>query len=140
MGDRVTVNRAWRSFFGAGLIRTSGNFGTQAPSPDHPELLDWLAVKFRENGRHLKSLHRLIVTSATYQQSSQASPEQLQRDPENRHLARPRFRLSGESIRDHMLLPAADCSHKMQAQVFIPATPECHGACLWQYRLEGFFR
>lgn len=124
MGDRVTVNRAWRSFFGAGLIRTSGNFGTQAPSPDHPELLDWLAVKFRENGRHLKSLHRLIVTSAIYQQSSQASPEQLQRDPENRHLARgPRFRLSGELIRDHMLAASGRLSHKMQGPGVYPPQP-----------------
>jgi len=124
MGDRVTVNRAWRSFFGAGLIRTSGNFGTQAPSPDHPELLDWLALKFREDGRHLKLLHRLIVTSATYRQSSQASPEQLERDPENRYLARgPRFRLSGELIRDHMLAASGQLSHKMEGPGVYPPQP-----------------
>jgi hypothetical protein len=106
------------------LIRTSGNFGTQAPSPDHPELLDWLALKFREDGRHLKLLHRLIVTSATYRQSSQASPEQLERDPENRYLARgPRFRLSGELIRDHMLAASGQLSHKMEGPGVYPPQP-----------------
>ena len=59
LGDRVAVNRAWRSFFGYGLIRTSGDFGTQAPAPDHPDLLDWLAIEFRKNGMSLKKLHRL---------------------------------------------------------------------------------
>ena len=82
IGDRVTVNRAWRSLFGYGLIRTSGDFGTQAPAPDHPELLDWLAVEFRQQGMSLKKLHCLIVTSATYRQSSTASPELLEKDPQ----------------------------------------------------------
>ena len=88
IGDRVVVNRAWRSFFGYGLIRTSGDFGTQAPAPDHPELLDWLAVEFRKRGMSLKKLHRLIVSSSTYRQDSKVSPSLFEKDPQNRLLAR----------------------------------------------------
>ena len=125
IGDRVTVNRAWRSLFGYGLIRTSGDFGTQAPAPDHPELLDWLAVEFRKMGLSLKQLHRLIVTSATYRQSSNASPELLEKDPQNRLLARgPRLRLSGELIRDHMLHASGKLSTKMYGPGVYPPQPK----------------
>ena len=125
IGDRVTVNRAWRSLFGYGLIRTSGDFGTQAPAPDHPELLDWLAVEFRKMGLSLKQLHRLIVTSATYRQSSNASPELLEKDPQNRLLARgPRLRLSGELIRDHMLHASGKLSSKMYGPGVYPPQPK----------------
>jgi hypothetical protein len=124
LGDRVTVNRAWRSFFGAGLIRTSGDFGTQAAAPDHPELLDWLAVKFRKGGMSLKKLHRLIVNSSTYRQSSEASRKLLDLDPQNRLLARgPRFRLSGELIRDHMLAASGKLSSKMFGPGVYPPQP-----------------
>ena len=125
IGDRVTVNRAWRSLFGYGLIRTSGDFGTQAPAPDHPELLDWLAVEFRRMGLSLKQLHRLIVTSATYRQSSNASPDLLEKDPQNRLLARgPRLRLSGELIRDHMLHASGKLSSKMYGPGVYPPQPK----------------
>jgi len=124
LGDRVVVNRAWRSFFGAGLIRTSGDFGTQAAAPDHPELLDWLAVEFRKGGMSLKKLHRLIVTSSTYRQSSQASKKLLDLDPQNHHLARgPRFRLSGELIRDHMLAASGKLSSRMFGPGVYPPQP-----------------
>ena len=124
IGDRVVVNRAWRSFFGYGLIRTSGDFGTQAAAPDHPELLDWLAVEFRKNGMSLKKLHRLIATSSTYRQDSQVSEELLKIDPQNRLLSRgPRFRLSGELIRDHMLKASGKLSNKMFGPGVFPPQP-----------------
>ena len=124
LGDRVVVNRAWRSFFGAGLLRTNGDFGTQAPAPDHPELLDWLAVEFRKQGMSLKKLHRLIVTSSTYKQDSKVLPSLLKKDPQNRFLARgPRFRLSGELIRDHMLLASGKLSPKMYGKGVYPPQP-----------------
>jgi hypothetical protein len=124
LGDRVTVNRAWRSFFGQGLIRTSGDFGTQASAPDHPELLDWLAVEFRRRGMSLKKLHRLIVTSSTYRQSSEMTEGLLELDPRNRLLARgPRFRLSGELIRDHMLAASGKLSSKMFGPGVYPPQP-----------------
>ena len=124
LGDRVTVNRAWRSFFGAGLIRTNGDFGTQAAAPDHPELLDWLAVGFRKNGLSLKKLHHLIVSSSTYRQDSKASRKLLHLDPQNRLLARgPRLRLSGELIRDHMLAASGKLSSKMFGPGVYPPQP-----------------
>ncbi|GIS29211.1 MAG: hypothetical protein CM15mP130_2410 [Verrucomicrobiota bacterium] len=124
IGDRVVVNRAWRSLFGYGLIRTNGDFGTQAPAPDHPELLDWLATEFRKQGMSLKKLHRLIVTSSTYRQDSKASPSLLEKDPQNRLLARgPRFRLSGELIRDHMLKASGKLSGKMFGPGVYPPQP-----------------
>src|SRR4029078_2878810 len=98
---RAIVNRVWQTYFGTGLVSTSEDFGLQSEAPSHSELLDWLAVEFMDHGWSLKGLHRLIVTSATYQQSSRVSSSLLARDPDNRLLARgPRFRLEAEAIRD----------------------------------------
>lgn len=101
---RVEVNRLWLQCFGEGIVATLNDFGSQGEAPSHPELLDWLAVRFVQSGWNVKELLRLIVTSATYRQSSAATPALLQRDPANRLLARgPRFRLSGEMMRDQAL-------------------------------------
>ncbi len=101
---RVAVNRVWQLYFGQGLVKTTDDFGAQGEWPTHPELLDWLATEFARTGWDVKALHRLIVTSATYRQASKVTPALLQRDPENRLLARgPRFRLSAEMIRDQAL-------------------------------------
>src|SRR5262249_56884279 len=126
---RVAVNRAWQTFFGAGLVKTAEDFGSQGDAPSHPELLDWLATEFmppspqpsppggegdnslqpsplggegRVRGWDVKALHRLIVTSAAYRQSSRAAPGLLERDPDNRLLARgPRLRLNPFALRHH---------------------------------------
>ena len=101
---RVAVNRMWQEFFGAGLVRTSEDFGTQGERPTHPELLDWLASEFMDHGWSVKYMHRLIVTSATYRQSSRAREDLKDKDPDNRLLARQsRLRLPAELIRDAAL-------------------------------------
>ncbi len=101
---RVTVNRFWQHYFGTGLVKTAEDFGAQGEWPSHPELLDWLAVEFMESGWDVKHMQRLIVTSATYRQSSRITPELYQRDPENRLLARgPRSRMDAEMVRDNAL-------------------------------------
>jgi hypothetical protein len=101
---RVEVNRLWQYCFGEGLVRTMNDFGSQGELPAHPALLDWLAAQFMEGGWNVKEMLRLIVTSATYRQSSVAGAALLRRDPDNRLLARgPRFRLSAEMIRDQAL-------------------------------------
>ncbi len=98
---RSIVNRVWQSYFGTGIVATSENFGTQSDAPSHPELLDWLAVQFMDDGWSLKKLQRLIVTSATYRQASTVTPEMLAKDPSNRLLERgPRFRVDAEIVRD----------------------------------------
>lgn len=104
---RVLVNRLWQSLFGAGLVKTSEDFGSQGARPLHPSVLDALAIRFVESGWDMKSLIKTIVLSKTYQQQSFSSPEQMAEDPENEWLARgPRFRLPAEMIRDNALAAA----------------------------------
>ncbi len=101
---RVTVNRLWQQFFGSGLVKTSEDFGAQGEAPSHPELLDWLASEFIRTGWDVKQMVRLIVTSATYRQTSHIPTAIGSKDPENRLLARgPRFRLTAETLRDQAL-------------------------------------
>jgi hypothetical protein len=128
--SRVTVNRQWQAFFGRGLVATVEDFGYQGGLPSHPELLDWLAVSFMEPteagglGWSQKSLHRLIVTSATYRQASGVSPDLAARDPHNTLLARgPRVRLDAEIIRDSMLAAAGLLSNKMYGPGVRPPQP-----------------
>ncbi len=104
LAARVAVNRIWKLHFGRGIVATPDDFGSQGKLPSHPELLEWLAGWFMENNWDVKALHRLIVSSATYQQSSRASKELLERDPDNHLLARgPKTRLLAEEIRDGAL-------------------------------------
>jgi hypothetical protein len=101
---RVTVNRFWQEVFGTGLVKTAEDFGSQGEAPSHPELLDWLAVEFRESGWDVKKLFRMMLTSAAYRQSAATSPVKIQKDPDNRLLSRgPRFRMDAEMVRDTAL-------------------------------------
>jgi hypothetical protein len=101
---RVTVNRFWQQLFGAGLVKTAEDFGSQGEPPSNQELLDWLAVEFRESGWDVKKMLRLLVTSSTYRQSAQATPDKLEHDRDNRLLSRgPRYRMDAEMIRDYAL-------------------------------------
>jgi hypothetical protein len=98
---RVTVNRMWNEVFGAGLVETTEDFGIMGQRPSHPELLDWLAVEFRESGWNIKHMYKLMVMSAAYRQSAKSTPEQLLKDPKNLLLAHgPRFRMDAEMLRD----------------------------------------
>ncbi len=107
LAARTAVNRAWQAFFGTGFVKTAEDFGVQSERPSHPELLDWLATEFVASGWNTKALHRLIVLSATYRQSSRVSAELHERDPENRLLARgPRYRLPSWMLRDQALAAA----------------------------------
>src|SRR6185369_2131197 len=85
---RVTVNRMWQEVFGRGLVESAGDFGIMGDRPSHPELLDWLAVEFRESGWDVKKFYRMLVTSATYRQAAVVTPERLEKDPQNRLLSR----------------------------------------------------
>ncbi|PAW83875.1 MAG: hypothetical protein B9S33_12870 [Pedosphaera sp. Tous-C6FEB] len=101
---RVAVNRFWQQLFGTGLVKTAADFGAQGEAPSHPELLDWLAVTFREQSWDMKQFMKLLVTSATYRQDSKATPQKIAADPENRFYSRgPRFRLDAEQVRDNAL-------------------------------------
>jgi len=106
--SRVTVNRAWQEVFGTGLVETSDDFGIMGARPSNPELLDWLSVEFRESKWDLRHLYKLLLTSRTYRQSQQITPEKLAADPANRLLSRgPRFRLDAEVLRDVALQSSA---------------------------------
>ena len=122
---RVAVNRAWEQFFGRGLVETSEDFGTQGSPPSHPELLDWLSTEFVEKGWHLKAVHKLIVSSATYRQSSAANPALVERDPYNRLLARgARFRMEAEMVRDTVLAVSGLLSRKIGGPSVFPPQPD----------------
>ena len=122
---RVIVNRFWQSIFGTGIVKTSEDFGTQGEPPVHPELLDWLAVDFRENGWDVKALIKQMVMSRTYRQESRVTPELLEKDPENRLLARGvRQRLSGHQIRDQALAAAGLLDDRIGGPSVMPYQPE----------------
>jgi hypothetical protein len=120
---RVFVNRVWQSYFGTGLVSTPEDFGVRSEAPSHPELLDWLAVEFMDGGWSIKDLHRLIVKSATYRQSSKVTPEMYAKDQYNRLLARaPRLRVEGEIVRDIALHASGLLNPKVGgASLFSPA-------------------
>jgi hypothetical protein len=125
LAARVAVNRVWQVMFGEGLVETSEDFGTRAPVPEHLQLLDWLAVDFMEHGWDQKRLIQQIIESATYQQQSGASPEQLEQDPKNRWLARgPRFRADAEVVRDIALSVSGLLHHKVGGPGVIPPVPQ----------------
>jgi len=134
---RVAVSRYWQTYFGVGIVKTSEDFGSQGEPPSHPELLDWLATEFIRTGWDVKAMQRLIVTSATYRQSSRVMPELLDKDPENRLLARgPRFRLPAEEVRDNALA----ASGLLNAQIGGPSVYPYQPKGLWEEMAfgEGF--
>ena len=121
---RVTVNHFWQLHFGDGLVRTPEDFGTRGDWPTHPELLDWLACELVASGWNMKHVHRLIVTSATFRQSSAIAPHLLQMDPENRLLARgPRQRLQAEMIRDSALSASGLLDQRLGGESVSPYQP-----------------
>lgn len=122
---RAIVNRLWQGHFGTGIVETSEDLGRQAADPSHPDLLDWLAVELMENGWSLKHMHRLIVTSETYRQSSRVTPELLEMDPHNRLLARgARFRVDGELVRDIALASSGLLTTQIGGAPVYPPAPE----------------
>jgi hypothetical protein len=122
---RVQVNRMWQHFFGVGLVKTSEDFGVQSEYPLHLELLDWLAVEFRESGWDMKQLNRLIVTSAAYRQSSRFSPVLLSYDPENRFYSRAnRFRMPSMILRDWALASSGLLDRRMGGRPVYPYQPD----------------
>lgn len=121
---RAAMNRMWQSYFGTGLVASPEDFGTQAEAPSHPELLDWLAVEFTEKGWSLKTMHRLVISSAAYRQSSIVKPELYENDPYNRLLARgARFRVEGEIVRDIALSTSGLLNPKIGGRSVMPPAP-----------------
>jgi hypothetical protein len=125
LAARVAVNRVWQALFGTGLVETSEDFGTRTPEPEHRAVLDWLAADFMEHGWSQKHLLRTLLTSRVYQQSSKASPALLDRDPNNRLLARgPRFRADAEVIRDIALTASGLMNRKTGGPSLFPPVPQ----------------
>ena len=153
---RVAVNRYWQQFFGHGLVKTPEDFGSQGEPPTHPALLDWLATEFVARGWDVKAMHRMIVSSATYRQSSRATPQLLERDPYNQLLARgPRFRLSSLALRDQALALSGLLVERVGGPPVKPYQPagvwldfslgkidyeQNHGAALYRRSLYTFWR
>jgi hypothetical protein len=151
---RVAVNRYWEMFFGVGLVKTVDNFGSQGEPPSHPELLDWLATEFVRIGWDVKAMQKLIVSSATYRQASTVRPELLQKDSENRLLARgPRYRLPAEMVRDEILAMSGLLSARIGGPSVKPYQPagvwdntanhkyvQDHGENLYRRSLYTFWR
>jgi hypothetical protein len=153
---RVIVNRYWQTFFGTGIVKTSDDFGTQGEPPSHPELLDYLAYRFMTTGWDVKAMQRLIVTSATYRQSSKITPELLEKDPANRLLARgARFRLPSFLIRDQALAASGLLVEKLGGPPVKPYQPpgvwedmslgkityeQDHGESLYRRSIYTFWR
>lgn len=122
---RVNVNRMWQEVFGIGLVKTVDDFGSQGEPPTHPELLDWLAVDFRDNGWDMKRFYKQILLSATYQQSAKVTPDKKEKDPENRFLSRgARFRMDGEVVRDYALAASGLLSPEIGGPSVKPYQPE----------------
>ncbi|MCP5143889.1 MAG: DUF1553 domain-containing protein [Gammaproteobacteria bacterium] len=133
---RVFVNRIWQLHFGRGIVESAEDFGSQGSVPSHPELLDWLTVKFVESGWDIKALHRLIVTSATYQQDSAVSESLAARDPTNELYARgPRWRMTAEMVRDHALAVAGLLTDDIGGPSATPYQPDD----IWN-PLNAFYR
>ncbi len=121
---RSIVNRIWQAYFGTGLVETSDDLGSQSTPPSHPDLLDWLAVELVDNDWSLKHIHRLIVSSATYRQSSVRDAESQQRDPYNRLLSRgPRFRVDAEIVRDITLAASGLLDRRVGGPTVCPPAP-----------------
>lgn len=121
---RVTVNRFWSEVFGTGLVKTAGDFGVSGELPSHPELLDWLAIEFRETGWDVKKLFKLIVMSNTYRQSAVVTKEKLEKDGENRlHSRGPRYRMDAEMVRDYALSASGLLSEKIGGPSVKPYQP-----------------
>jgi len=132
--SRVTINRYWQMIFGNGIVKTTGDFGVQGELPTHPELLDWLAAEFMESGWDLRSMLKLMVMSATYQQSSYADPVKYEADPDNRYYARSSsYRWQAEIIRDNALAASGILQRKMGGPSAKPYQPDG----LWEEL--GFF-
>jgi len=122
---RVAVNHLWQNFFGNGIVKTAENFGSQGEMPSHLDLLDWLAIEFRESGWDVKKMNKLMVMSATYQQDSKTSWIAKEKDPENKLLARgPSNRLTAEMIRDNALTACGILNKKIGGKSFYPYQPE----------------
>ncbi len=131
---RVAVNRMWSRLFGAGIVVTEEDFGTQGDSPTHPELLDWLAVEFMDSGWNMKAILKTIVMSSTYRQAARVSAELAEKDPTNRLFARgPRFRLEAEMLRDQALALSGLLSRKIGGPSVYPPQPEG----LWRAAFNG---
>ncbi len=154
--SRVIVNRLWQLIFGRGIVKTPDDFGLQGALPSHPELLDWLAVEFRESGWDVKRMLRLLVTSRAYRQSNRVTPESLAKDPENALISRgPRFRLDSRLIRDQALALAGLLVEKQGGEAVSPYQPagiveemsfgknryvQAHGEDLYRKSLYTFWR
>lgn len=122
---RVTVNRFWQEIFGTGIVRTTGDFGVSGELPVNQELLDWLAVDYRESGWDVKRFFKQVVMSATYRQSAATTPEKLEKDPQNRLLSRgPRFRMDAEMVRDYALAASGLLTAKIGGPSVKPYQPE----------------